>query len=72
MTNAYGAAFAAAHEAAVSAGTIEQLYILFDEGTDTPTGGMIAAAGFVYLDNITVTLNGAPKVFTGPMDNGNH
>jgi hypothetical protein len=48
--------------------TITQLYILFDEGTDTPTGGMIAAAGFVYLDNITV--NG--KVFTGPMDNGNH
>jgi hypothetical protein len=40
---------------------IVQLYILFDEGTDvTP--------GFVYLDNITV--NG--KVFTGPMDNGNH
>jgi hypothetical protein len=66
LTNAYGPAFAAAHEAAVNAGTIEQLYILFDQGTDTPTGGMIAAAGFVYLDNITVTLNGAPKVFTGP------
>ena len=51
---------------------IVQLYILFDEGNDTPTGDRIAAAGFVYLDNITVTFNGTPKVFTGPMDNGNH
>jgi hypothetical protein len=45
----------------IQAGTITALYILFDERTDQ-------GPGFVYLDNISV--NG--KVFTGPMDNGNH
>jgi hypothetical protein len=50
--------------------TITQLYVLFDEGTDTAPGGLITAAGFVYLDNITVELNGTPKVFTSPGDNG--
>jgi hypothetical protein len=34
--------------------TIYDLYIIFDEGTDTPTGGTIAQAGQVYLDNISV------------------
>jgi len=50
--------------------TITQLYVLFDEGTDTATGGLITAAGFVYLDNITVELGGTPKVFSSPGDNG--
>jgi hypothetical protein len=45
----------------IQAGTITALYIIFDEGTDH-------GPGYVYLDNITVN----DKVFTGPMDNGNH
>jgi hypothetical protein len=50
----------------IRAGTIVALYILFDEGTTQ--GGLPLGPGFVYLDNITVN----DKVFTGPMDNGNH
>ena len=45
--------------------TITQLYVLFDEGIDTPPN-----AGSVYLDNITVELNDTAKVFTSPGDNG--
>jgi hypothetical protein len=35
-------------------GTLEDLMIIFDEGTDTPTGGTIGTAGTVTLDNISV------------------
>ncbi len=35
-------------------GTLEDIYIIFDEGTDTPTGGSVVTAGQVYLDNISV------------------
>jgi hypothetical protein len=35
-------------------GTLDDVYIIFDEGTDTPTGGTIGTAGTVYLDNISV------------------
>lgn len=35
-------------------GTLEDIYIIFDEGTDTPTGGTIAEAGHVFIDNISV------------------
>ena len=35
-------------------GTIEDIYIIFDEGTDTPTGGTIGTAGQVLLDNFSV------------------
>jgi hypothetical protein len=52
----------------IQAGTLTGLSIVFDEGTtfrDAPLG-----PGFVHLDNITVSINGMPKVWTGPMDNG--
>jgi hypothetical protein len=49
--------------AAIQAGTIQGLQIVFDEGNDQ-------GQGYVFLDNITVTLNGVPHVWTGPMDNG--
>ena len=35
-------------------GTIDDIYLIFDEGTDTPTGGTIGTAGQVYLDNFSV------------------
>lgn len=35
-------------------GTLDDLSIIFDEGTDTPTGGTIGTAGQVTLDNISV------------------
>ena len=35
-------------------GTLEDVYIIFDEGTDTPVGGTIETAGQVTLDNISV------------------
>lgn len=35
-------------------GTLEDLMIIFDEGTDTPAGGTIGTAGTVRLDNISV------------------
>lgn len=43
--------------------TVDALFIIFDEGNDV-------GPGFVYLDNITVEINGQAKVFTGPADNG--
>jgi len=48
--------------------TITSLVIVFDEGNDTPG---VTPFSFIFLDNITVELNGMPKVFTGPMDNSN-
>jgi len=41
----------------LSTDTLDDLYIIFDEGTDTPTGGTIGVAGTVHIDNISV--NGA-------------
>lgn len=35
-------------------GTLDDLSIVFDEGTDTPTGGTIGTAGQVTIDNISV------------------
>jgi hypothetical protein len=35
-------------------GTLEDVYIVFDEGSDTPTGGTIGTAGKVVIDNITL------------------
>src|SRR3954452_14363920 len=56
--------------------TLRSLAIVFDEGTENvvpqpPPCLGTAAAGFVYLDNITVTLNGVPHTWTGASDNGN-
>jgi hypothetical protein len=34
--------------------TLYDLYMIFDEGTDTPTGGTIGTAGAVHVDNISV------------------
>ena len=56
---------------------IRHLVIVFDEGTDTPnpppaecaqTG---LAGGFVYLDNVTVEVNGEAHTWTSASDNGN-
>jgi hypothetical protein len=44
-------------------GTITGLEIVFDEGDDVGTG-------FAYLDNISITINGAPMVWTSASDNG--
>jgi hypothetical protein len=65
------------HEATLPTGTIEYLAIVFDEGVDNPSpqppecalGGV--AAGFVYLDNITVETNAGTHVWTSATDNGN-
>src|SRR5947209_6954913 len=46
-----------------TAGTITGLEIVFDEGDD-------AGTGFAYLDNITVSINGTPMVWTSATDNG--
>jgi hypothetical protein len=35
-------------------GTLEDLLIIFDEGTDTQTGGTIGTAGKVVIDNVSV------------------
>jgi hypothetical protein len=51
----------------IQAGTIRGLQIVFDEGTDSSP-----PAGFVFLDNITVVLNGMPHVWRSPADNGNN
>jgi hypothetical protein len=57
--------------------TIRNLAIVFDEGVDNPIpqppGCPIGPStpGFVYLDNITVELNGVPHVWTDASDNGN-
>ena len=50
-----------------TSGTLEDVYIIFDEGTDTPLGGSIVAAGHVFIDNISVnnTSVGAPAVNPG-------
>lgn len=37
-----------------AAATITDIYIIFDEGSDTPTGGSIQFAGTVFIDNISV------------------
>jgi hypothetical protein len=44
--------------------TLRGLAIVYDEGIDC------CPPGFVFLDNITVTVGATPHVFTGPMDNG--
>jgi hypothetical protein len=58
--------------------TIRYLAIVFDEGTDTadpPPAGctqeQVTPSGFVFLDNITVTVNSVPHVWTSASDNGN-
>jgi hypothetical protein len=57
--------------------TIRYLAIIFDEGNDTPNppptgcGQEQFVGGFIYLDNITVELNGEPHIWTSASDNGN-
>jgi hypothetical protein len=57
--------------------TIRSLVIIFDEGNDTPNPPPAVCAqeqlvgGFIFLDNITVELNGTPHVWTSASDNGN-
>jgi hypothetical protein len=42
--------------------TLQDLYIIFDEGSDTPAGGTIGTPGTVHIDNISVnnTVVGSP------------
>jgi hypothetical protein len=35
-------------------GTLNDVYIIFDEGTDTPVGGTVGTPGTVHIDNISV------------------
>lgn len=35
-------------------GTLDDIYVVFDEGTDTPVGGTIGTPGTVTLDNFSV------------------
>lgn len=48
-------------------GTLEDVYIIFDEGEDTPSGGTIGTSGTVNIDNISVNgqVVGSP---TSPLD----
>jgi hypothetical protein len=57
--------------------TIRYLAIVFDEGTDVanpPPAGCaqesLTPSGFVYLDNITVEIDGTPHIWTSASDNG--
>jgi hypothetical protein len=34
--------------------TLQDLYIIFDEGSDTPAGGTVGTPGTVHIDNISV------------------
>jgi hypothetical protein len=45
--------------------TLQDLYIIFDEGSDTPAGGTVGTPGTVHIDNISVNnqVVGSP---TGP------
>ena len=54
--------------AAIAAGTVQALYIVFDEGTTL--NGQPYGPGFVFLDNIVVTINGVLHTWTSPADNG--
>lgn len=63
-------------------GTLDDVYVVFDEGTDTPAGGTIGTPGTVTLDNFSVNgdvvsdavqltskeqcKNGGWKTFTSP------
>lgn len=60
--------------------TLQDLYIIFDEGSDTPAGGTVGTPGTVHIDNISVNnqvvgdpapaqdlcKNGGYKTLTGP------
>ena len=50
--------------------TLYDLYMIFDEGTDTPVGGTIGTAGAVHVDNISVnnTVEGSPTTPTNKND----
>jgi hypothetical protein len=51
----YNAAQIAAAAATAGSGTtLQDLYIIFDEGSDTPAGGTIGTPGTVHIDNISV------------------
>jgi hypothetical protein len=46
--------------------TLNDIYIIFDEGTDTPVGGTVGTPGLVHIDNISVnnSVEGSPTVPT--------
>lgn len=51
-----------------NAGVLEDLYIIFDEGTDTTPGGSIGTPGIVNIDNISINGNivGQPAISASP------
>lgn len=58
--------------------TITGLFIVFDEGPDTPNPPPVGCnqeqfdGGFVNLDNITVSVDGVEHTWTSANDNGNN
>lgn len=48
------AAYAAAGILNPATATLQDVYIIFDEGTDVPAGGTIGTPGTVNIDNISV------------------
>jgi hypothetical protein len=50
----FNAAQIAAAAATTGGITLQDLYIIFDEGTDTPAGGTVGTPGTVHIDNISV------------------
>ena len=60
-------AYAAAGISSPSTATLQDLSIIFDEGSDTPVGGTIGTAGTVNIDNISVNADvvGSP---TSPLN----
>jgi hypothetical protein len=48
------AQIAAAVATAGAGTTLQDLYIIFDEGSDTPAGGTVGTPGTVHIDNISV------------------
>jgi|GEM_PF-1806162 len=61
----FNAAQIAAAAATTGGTTLQDVYIIFDEGTDTPVGGTVGTPGTVHIDNISVNgdVVGSP---TGP------
>jgi hypothetical protein len=49
-------------------GTLEDLYIIFDEGSDTASGGSIGTPGIVNIDNISINnkIVGQPAASVSP------
>jgi hypothetical protein len=63
----FNAAQIAVAAASTGGTTLQDVYIIFDEGTDTPAGGTVGTPGTVHIDNISVNnqVVGSPTSPTG-------